>query len=93
MTQGLAEDLYKNVEEEINHLNDFSVSLMKKIEEEREKPKIYVREATAKLRKFDEQINKHFEHQKNENQKMENDIKELKGDKTSIEQGLLGSAV
>ena len=78
VTQGLAEDLYKNVEDEINHLNDFSVSLMKKIEEEREKPKIYVREATAKLRK-------------NENQKMENDIKELKGDKTSIEQGLLGS--
>ena len=79
------------MEEEVNFINDFSLSLTKKIEEEKLKPQQYVKEATVKLNKLEEQIGKHFEHQKNENDKMTKEITELKGDTTSIEQSLIGS--
>jgi predicted nucleic acid-binding Zn-ribbon protein len=87
----LAEDLCKTVEDEIGQLNDFSQSLIEKIQEEREKPKQAVKEVTSKINKFQEQINKHFEHQMAENDKFQKEITDLKGDKTSIEQALIGT--
>ena len=65
--------------------------MLKTIEEENEKPKLYVKEVTSKMQKFQEQIKKHFDHQENENDKMQKDITDLKGDKTSIEQDLIGT--
>jgi seryl-tRNA synthetase len=78
------------VEEEIDHLKDFSANLIDRIKEEKEKPKQTVREATAKINKFQEQITKHFEQQSAENDKFQKEIAELSGDKTSIEQALIG---
>ena len=88
--QQMAEDLVKNVEDEMVQLNDFSTSLIGAIQGEREKPKVYVKEVTTKIHKFQEQINKHFEHQHSENEKMQKEITDLKGDKTAIEQDLIG---
>lgn len=72
-------------------MKDFSTSLIERIQEEKEKPKQAVKEITTKLMKFQEQINKHFEHQSVENDKFQKEITDLKGDKTSIEQALIGT--
>jgi hypothetical protein len=72
------------------NLKDFSSNLLDTIKEENEKPKQYIRETAAKMGKFQEQIKKQFEHQEVENEKMQKDITDLKGDKTSISQDLIG---
>ena len=78
------------MDDEIAQLKDFSQSLINHIKEEKDKPKQYVKEVTVKINKFQEQITKHFEHQQTENDKMQKEITDLKGDKTSIEQDLIG---
>lgn len=89
----MSEELVRDVEASMGELNDFSHELLRQIEEEGNKPKRYIEEVTKKIEKFQIQIDKHFEHQHSENEKMQKDITDLKGDKTAIEQDLIGSSL
>ena len=61
------------------------------LENERDGPEAIRGEVSMEARKLDEQIKKHFQHQKAENSRMQKDEIELKGDMTAIHQALIGS--
>jgi hypothetical protein len=83
--------LFNEAEVEIEGITGFKQEFFRCFEEEREKPKKYAQEVTMKAHKLQEQIAKHFEHQGIENDKMQKDISDLKGDKMSIQQALIGT--
>ena len=61
------------------------------LENERDGPKVIEGQVTTEARKLNEQIQKHFQHQKAENLRMQNHEIELKGDMTAIHQALIGN--
>jgi hypothetical protein len=86
MAKGLNDEILKGVQE----IEDFREEMKRILENERDGPEIIRGQITMEARKLNEQIQKHFQHQKAENHRMQNYEVELKGDMTAIHQALIG---
>lgn len=72
-----------------NEISGYASQVKQEFEVEKEKPRIIAAEIEHRINTLDGQIDKHFSQQHIENDKMQHDLTELKGDKSTINMQLI----
>ena len=70
-------------------LSEYTGEVVTEFEKEKEKPRLIAAEIEHRINTLNSQIDKHFNHQHIENDKMQHDLTELNGDKASMSMQLV----
>lgn len=70
-------------------ISGYASEVKQEFDSEKEKPRIIAAEIEHRINTLDGQIDKHFNQQHIENDKMQHDLTELKGDKSTINMQLI----